>query len=308
MAVILPQSFDTTFTTATPLPAFVTQALNCTRELMWLYWAGATELCLQYVDDRTQFIGPLSEYPAVGRTAISAAMSELRAVTPSRYIMSSEHYSSTLLDTNSCSITAQCVLERQANAPVDDPLGQHANPPAPISTTVLSTLAWANEGTRMPRLVICHCSVAPLQPMQASDAGVHTGALSASLTALTQRGEAGLMRLGEGTLQTIDSNGISHWVYPKSVVYAKAAHQYTDIYCVGRRLRIRSSFNTALEQLGNTVVRVHRSYAVNPAYLSYMKDQTLYLTTGDQIPIPSNRRREVRQLLLEHSSKLGSRG
>lgn len=305
MAVVLPQSFDTTFASATSQPGFVMHALNCTRELIWLYWAGAVDLCLLYVEDSTQFIGPLSEHPAMGKPAISAAMSELRAVTPSRNIMTSEHYSSALLDTNSCSITAQCTLERQTDVPLDYPLGSHVSPPVPTTTTFLCTLVWASQGDQAPRLALCHCSV-PLQPTP-SNAAIRAGALPAGLDALAQRGEATLTRLNEESLQTIDSNGISHWFYPKSVVYAKAAHQYTDIYCVGRRLRIRSSFNTVLEQLGDTVVQVHRSYAVNPAYLSYMKDQTLYLTTGDQIPIPSNRRREVRQLLLEHSSRLGSR-
>ena len=62
-----------------------------------------------------------------------------------------------------------------------------------------------------------------------------------------------------------------------------------------------------LDRLPATFVRVHRSYAVNPAYISRFEQDSLYLTTGTAIPIPAKRLREVRLALQEHFNKLGKR-
>ena len=108
-------------------------------------------------------------------------------------------------------------------------------------------------------------------------------------------------------LQARGTDGVTHWVQPDSIIYVAAAHQYTDIYCTDRRLRLRASIASIADQLSSVVVRVHRSYAVNPAYISRFEQDSLYLTTGAVIPIPAKRLREVRLALQEHFNKLGTR-
>ena len=108
-------------------------------------------------------------------------------------------------------------------------------------------------------------------------------------------------------LQASDTMGTTHWVAPAQVMYVAAAHQYTNVYCVDRTVRMRAPMGTVLKQLNGCVVRVHRSYAVNPTYISRMKGTTLYLINGIKIPIPTKRVRETRMMLAQYSDKLGVR-
>ena len=108
-------------------------------------------------------------------------------------------------------------------------------------------------------------------------------------------------------LQASDTHGTTHWVAPNQVIYASAAHQYTFVHCTDRVIRMRAPFGLVLEQLGDIVLRIHRSYAVNPLYVSHLNDDMLYLTTGASLPVPSRRTKEVRELLAQRFAKLGTR-
>lgn len=109
-------------------------------------------------------------------------------------------------------------------------------------------------------------------------------------------------------LQAHGADGTTHWVSSHSVVYVVAAHQYTDIYCRDRLIHLRASFSDVIKQLSVCVVRVHRSYAVNPLYISHLKGVKLHLTNGVQVPIPIKQRRRIRMELSEYFVQLGDRG
>lgn len=54
-------------------------------------------------------------------------------------------------------------------------------------------------------------------------------------------------------------------------------------------------------------MRVHRSYAVNPIYVSRLAGETLYLVNGAKLPVPAKRVKDVRLMLAQHCEKLGTR-
>ena len=128
-------------------------------------------------------------------------------------------------------------------------------------------------------------------------------AIGEDMRALGQKG----IRTTRIPLQANDSSGTTHWLSPEDIVYVEANHQYTNVHCRTKNVRLRATFSNVVEQLGDTVMKVHRSYAVNPLYASHLEREILYLTTGDKVPVPSKRVRQVRKDLMDWSRQLGSR-
>ena len=91
------------------------------------------------------------------------------------------------------------------------------------------------------------------------------------------------------------------------MIYIAADHQYTNIYCRDRLIHLRAPFSDVIKQMDDCVVRVHRSYAVNPLYISHMKGTKLHLITGAQVPIPYKRVSKVRADLSKYCIRLGKR-
>lgn len=179
------------------------------------------------------------------------------------------------------------------------------NDTRPISATsdetnqkLTATILWHAPTAESAQLRFCQLSICKVPPEGCAS--------SASMNART----ADILKAPPASsiaLQASDTHGTTHWVAPNQVIYVSAAHQYTVVYCTDRVIRMRAPFGLVLEQLGDTVVRVHRSHAVNPLYVSHLTDDKLYLTTGATIPVPARRAREIRALLAQHFSKLGTR-
>ena len=54
---------------------------------------------------------------------------------------------------------------------------------------------------------------------------------------------------------------MTHWIQPDSIIYVAAAHQYTDIYCDDRRLRVHATFTSVVAQLGDAVFAFLKNHA-----------------------------------------------
>ena len=154
-----------------------------------------------------------------------------------------------------------------------------------------------------PRLKLCEAFVndLPASPRLGGDLRNTQHVPSAPALAITNRSTQPL------SLQASDTKGTTHWVAPAQIVYVSAAHQYTNVHCVDRTIRVRAAFGMVLEQLAGTVVRVHRSYAVNPIYVSRLAGEMLYLVNGAKLPVPAKRVKEVRLMLAQYCEKLGTR-
>lgn len=109
----------------------------------------------------------------------------------------------------------------------------------------------------------------------------------------------------QDSLQITDAKSVTHWVAPESIMYASAAHQYTVVHCRDREIKVRGSITSVCEFLGELVVRVHRSYAVNPLYIDHMKGEMLFLIDGTKVPIPTRNVRKVRLALSKYFKSVG---
>ena len=183
-----------------------------------------------------------------------------------------------------------------------------------VSASVLQSFVWiadSDQPDARVKLVACHIS---LPEEQSAGSGISAESIRSFASELLRasgtrtNGELKTSpKEGKVSLQARDSKGLTHWVQPSSVIYVEASHQYTNVYCRDRSIRLRTPFSTVLEQLGNVVIKVHRSYAVNPAYVSTLENEMLYLTTGDKVPVPAKRVKTVRAALADRFEQLGMR-
>ena len=76
----------------------------------------------------------------------------------------------------------------------------------------------------------------------------------------------------------------------------------THLVCEDRNFLIKMSITELAEIAGEQdkklLIPVHRSYLVNPDYISSIERYTLTLLNGTKIPIPVRKYNEVREVLL----------
>lgn len=175
---------------------------------------------------------------------------------------------------------------------------QHS-PTDEASFWVFCSLVWnLNEAPDAnARLTLCQMTITEASP------GIQQSVSRGIPTQLTAREVPETPPLA---LHSSDRRSSTHWVIPDQILYVAAAHQYTNIYCIDRLVRIRAPFAKVVEQLDGIVVPVHRSYAVNPAHVSRLEEDELQLSNGAKVPVPAKRVREIRELLSRSSTAIGA--
>ena len=298
MISLLPDSFaagDGSY--GADLSDFELSASSLTRELLWLFWANAVDACAQMFDSASRLIAAEDPFEYSGPAQITRVLQTMRDGYASRLVMRDEQYDVTPLGKDACIVLARhCIEESGSEGSVQR---RPASPNRFLCTTV-----WSRDKSGECKLALWSWRGFSDSPRGLERAFDRPRAASSSIGTLRDADDSGDR---QPALQARGTDGVTHWVQPDSIIYVAAAHQYTDIYCTDRRLRLRASIASIADQLSSVVVRVHRSYAVNPAYISRFEQDSLYLTTGAVIPIPAKRLREVRLVLQEHFNKLGTR-
>lgn len=108
-----------------------------------------------------------------------------------------------------------------------------------------------------------------------------------------------LSKLGKSrrNVALYDSDGTVHWVHPSQVVYLEAQRKRTIVHCMTRDIVVPSMIKDVVEMIGDKIVRVHRSYAVNRDHVVELKAGRLLLDDGTSIVVPAKRLADVRALL-----------
>lgn len=110
-----------------------------------------------------------------------------------------------------------------------------------------------------------------------------------------------LMRRGSArkNLALYDTEGTLHWVHPSQIVYLEANRKRTVVHCMTKNIVVPAVIRDAVEMVGvgNKVIRVHRSYAVNRDHVIELKAGRLLLDDGTSIVIPAKRLADVRAVL-----------
>lgn len=277
------------------------QAAALSKELFWLFWSGITSSCIRLMSPSVYTVNSTEISVATGTREVAGALQRLRTKLPNTLLIDSESYHATKLSEDTFIVLVQQDISAWSTT-IRDQAAQQFPP-----LKVIATLLWKRPSTgEEPRLAMGHYSYALVRDWnETGEVLVRHDKQNYSVVA--SQNEQSENNSGKIVLQAHDVMGNTHWIAPENIIYVKAEHQYTDVHCRDRLLRLRASFTSILDQLGSTVVRVHRSYAINPTYISRMEQNTIYLTTGDEIPVPVKRVREVRGILQTQFSHLGVR-
>lgn len=103
-------------------------------------------------------------------------------------------------------------------------------------------------------------------------------------------------------LNVIGENGSLQSIALADIMYVMAKGKDTHLVCEDRNFLIKMSITELAEIAGEQdkklLIPVHRSYLVNPDYISSIERYTLTLLNGTKIPIPVRKYNEVREVLL----------
>lgn len=151
-----------------------------------------------------------------------------------------------------------------------------------------TTLVWrrTSEGLRLQHL---HMSTPEPGDGDSADLPVRTGTE-------TYRYIKSLMKIGSTrkNISLYDVDGTVHWMHPSQVIYLEANRKRTIVHCMTKDVVVPAVIKDVVDMVGDKVVRVHRSYAVNRDHVVELKLGRLLLDDGTTIAIPAKRIADVR--------------
>lgn len=103
----------------------------------------------------------------------------------------------------------------------------------------------------------------------------------------------------QDTLVVRDATGTTHRIAHPDIVYLEAVKQRTIIHCTNRDVVVYRCLSAVLADLEKLMIRVHRSFAVNPQHVAYLHKNNLALDNGASIIIPAKRLADVKSMLMQ---------
>lgn len=102
----------------------------------------------------------------------------------------------------------------------------------------------------------------------------------------------------ERRIVVTDRHEVVHFLLPAEVVYANANGRHSVIHTTSdREIDARMSITGFLAAAGEGFTAVHRSYALNDAYISRIRKYEIIMVDGSRIPVPERRYKEIRETL-----------
>lgn len=156
-----------------------------------------------------------------------------------------------------------------------------------------SSIVWVASGGG-PKVKHLHLTL-PLQ------ANVHGSAVFREIPSETVRYAEALINqvIRRSAATLLDTRGTIHRIAPIEVRYVEAARQRTVVHCLNKDIVVRRSFGAVVEELGESLLRVHRSFAINPHYVREVSSAAVVLDDESSIPLPQRHARETRQRIME---------
>jgi len=94
-----------------------------------------------------------------------------------------------------------------------------------------------------------------------------------------------------------DVSGAIHYVSDVEVRYIEANRQRSILHCLNESIVVRRGFKDLVEEFGNVLVPIHRSFAVNPMHVKSLRTDVVVLDDGSEVPLPQRKSAEMRQRL-----------
>lgn len=95
-----------------------------------------------------------------------------------------------------------------------------------------------------------------------------------------------------------DVNGPIRFVSLNEILWVGARRKHTIIHTVSGDYEASIGLSEVERSLGSGFVRVHRSFIVNPSYVSLIERREVVMTDDTRVPVPEKRHAEVASKLM----------
>ncbi|MCF0038740.1 LytR/AlgR family response regulator transcription factor [Dyadobacter fanqingshengii] len=101
-------------------------------------------------------------------------------------------------------------------------------------------------------------------------------------------------------LIAVHMNGKILWVSAREITHLEGEGNYTYIHTrQGKKHLVSKTLKVVMEILNVEFIRIHKSYIVNPMYVTaQIEPDTLLLSCGRKVPIARRRMREIQEMLV----------
>lgn len=96
-----------------------------------------------------------------------------------------------------------------------------------------------------------------------------------------------------------DANGGIHYLYPTEILYISISYRTATVYTTAGNFEIHQKLSQLLE-LMPFLIQAHKSWLVNPIYVTEIKRYHITLANKTEIPVGKSRYDEVRAALAHH--------
>lgn len=106
-----------------------------------------------------------------------------------------------------------------------------------------------------------------------------------------------------------DENGAVRFIYLSEIMYVKAQRNDLIIVMTNEQICVKMNISVFMKLTDNTFIKVHRSYAINTAFMAKLERYAVTMKNGEQIPVPVKKYNEVRDRMVQmHNGKKKNRG
>lgn len=246
-------------------------AVERTQQIMEQWYCGNVQPLLEVLSEDASWIGAASGQSFYGRAAVEQALKNAEEDVPV------------------CEVTRQSYRVASAGADFCLVMGR-------LTVTLQSESQLLRENQRLSflwtlcagdgKLLLTHAHVSNPAAFIETDETFPLRASSAAYRYIHSQLEK------PEYVQLEATGGALHHVDPRQVVYLEAAREYVILHCKDGNLRVHSSLR-AVQELFPQLVRIHRSYCVNPDYIKAVGSggqKQLFLCNGEKLPVARSRR------------------
>lgn len=258
--------------------AFAEEGVRLSKEFVHHLYGHGFDWCVNRVTQDFIWLGTAKDYQTIGRNDFSTFLEEVASDIPLAGV-SNEEYNVVACTERVCTVAGRYLVLTPPDAEM---IYAHWN---------RCTFIWQRSGRR---ILLSHLHLSA--PVDYAEQG-EGYAVSAGTEAYKYM--RSLIKLGSSrkSVSLYDVDGTVHWVHPSQIVYLEASRKRTIVHCMTKDIVVPAVIRDAIDMVGDKIIRIHRSYAVNRNHVVELKAGMLLLDDGTSIAIPAKRIADVRAAL-----------
>lgn len=256
--------------------------INLTNELLGKYWQKDYQSIIDYCMDDVCWIGARQDEFKTGRDETKADFMKAVVELQPCHLINAEYHALSY-SSKSCTVTGRYIVTTDADADYF------------LQAQQRCTFIWIKTGDGL-RITHIHVSN-PLGELKLdkNEAFPNTIGKMAHRYLMNHYNNS-----REDIRLTISgNNGSLHFVKMSEILYISAMGKEAVISTLHGDILAKTGISQLADQSKNNLLSVHRSYLVNPDYISSIERYNVIMTNNTKIPIPAKKYTELRNTLMQ---------